>query len=71
MANIPIESSAINIGLAQPFSVGAASIAMANSIGSLMENAVVNEKNSGLIQNAAVTQCCVSIISTGVAKAAK
>lgn len=65
------EDVVLNLGLAQSFSVGAASISMADSISLLMENAVANEKDSGVIQNAAVTQCCVSIIATGIAKAAK
>jgi hypothetical protein len=50
------------------YSVDIAAIAMANSIALLMENAVSNDKNAQLTQNAAVTQCCVLMISAGAAQ---
>ncbi|MBQ4845138.1 RebB family R body protein [Pseudoalteromonas sp. MMG005] len=52
------------------YSVDIAAIAMANSIALLMENAVSNDKNAQLIQNAAVTQCCVLMVCAGAAQAA-
>ncbi|AQQ00808.1 hypothetical protein B0W48_13905 [Pseudoalteromonas aliena] len=57
--------------LGQIFSVETAAIAMANSIALLMENAVSNDKNAQMIQNAAVTQCCVLMIAAGAAQATK
>ena len=57
--------------LAQSFSVGVTSVAMANSLGLMMENAVVAEKGSQTIQSASISQCCVLMVAVGAAATAK
>jgi len=69
MSNIQLYEA--NIAVAPYFSVAAASVSMAHSIGILMENAVNNENQSQSIQNAAVTQCCVLMLAAGAAGASK
>jgi len=61
-------STAANLAVAQPFSLGITAVAMANSIGLLMENAVIAEKGAQAIQNAGVAQCCALMIAAGAAK---
>ncbi|TBR41725.1 hypothetical protein CBF23_008935 [Marinomonas agarivorans] len=69
MSNGPLYEA--NIAAAPAFSVAAASVSMANSIGILMENAVNNESQSQSIQNASVSQCCVLMLAAGAAGASK
>ncbi|GAB2199236.1 RebB family R body protein [Sessilibacter sp. MAH4] len=60
----------INVSLSAPASLGLTYLAMSESISILMENAVSAERDSQIVQNAAVTQCCALMISAGAAFAA-
>ena len=72
MANYYNSASTVtNFDVAPSFSFGLATIMMANSIGLLMENAVLAEKGSQQLSNASVAQCCTLIVSAGAAGAAK
>jgi len=61
----------LNLALSPIVSLGFVNMAAAQSFGILLDNAVSAEKNSQIIQNAAVSQCCVAMIAAGLAGAAK
>ena len=64
-------SNSIVLGTAPIVSVGLVEMAMASSLGLVMYNAMTAERNSQLIQNAGVSQCCALMIAAGAAGAAK
>lgn len=69
--NFMTVSTATNLIVAPALSLDMVAVVMANSIGLLMENAVVAEQNTQQISNASVAQCCALIISAGAAGATK
>jgi hypothetical protein len=64
------DSNLNSIGAAFPLSMSMVDMAMASSISILMMNAVSTQKNTQIIENATVSQCCSLIISAGFAGAA-
>ncbi|MHC6529268.1 MULTISPECIES: RebB family R body protein [unclassified Vibrio] len=56
-----------NVDIAPAFAMAVTDVVMANTIGLLMENAVNNEAQSQLIQNACVNQCCAMILASAEA----
>lgn len=61
----------LNLATPPIASVGMAEISMAQSISGVMYNATTAEKNSQVIQNTIVTQCCTLMVSAGAAEATK
>jgi hypothetical protein len=70
MSSFQLQDVVTNLATAQAFSVATSAVAMGNSISLLMENAVSHEKNSQMLQDASVAQCCVLMLAAGAAKAA-
>ena len=58
-----------NLAIPPIMSIGLAEMTMAQSISGVMYNATNAEKQSQIIQNTAVAQCCALIIACGAAKA--
>ncbi|KJY79413.1 hypothetical protein TW78_01560 [Vibrio coralliilyticus] len=57
-----------SIDSAPAFAMAVTDVVMANTIGLLMENAVHNEAQCQLIQNASVNQCCAMILAAAAGK---
>ena len=62
--------NAIDIGLAPSVAMGMTYVAMADSIGLAMANAVANQQRGQVVAGAAVTQVVALIIAVGAAEAA-
>ena len=71
MANSAAKMTVLNVAIAPVVSLGMVEIAMANSVGNMMANAVSAQQNCQVIENASVTQCCAVMIAIGIASAAK
>ena len=60
-----------NLATPAVLSVGMVETSMAQSISNVMYNAAFTEKQSQIIQNTIVTQCCSLMVSAGAAEATK
>ncbi|MEK8030585.1 RebB family R body protein [Ideonella sp. DXS29W] len=61
------EGSALAIGLAPSFAMGMTYVAMADSLGLAMENAVANQQRGQVLAGAALAQVLALIITKGAA----
>lgn len=71
MPAAPVNTSVLTIGEAPSAAMGMTYLAMADSIGLAMENAVAAQQRGQVIGEAATVQVVALIIAVGVAEAAK
>jgi hypothetical protein len=71
MPAAPVNTAVLNIGEAPSAAMGMTYLAMADSIGLAMENAVSAQQRGQVIGEAATVQVVALIIAVGVAEATK